>query len=494
MRISLNIKYLLSFLVFGLCCFLCISTVTSQLMMKNAVSSKADAFYREGLCLSDQYVVSYFEAPETRKNLSTVQSHLTSLDIYLNADIWLISRDGEVILDSGSSTVLAERRLIPEFNSVLPGGKYYMTGDFFGMYSEETLSVLIPVSHNYHVRGYIAIHTPMSVIVQEKEGYLMSFYITMILLLVMTFLFAAFHWLMICLPIYRMQKTAMEYALGNYNVPVRMNREDELGFLADTMDFMAESLKDHEEDQRKLISNISHDFRSPLTSIKGYIEAMLDGTIPFEMQEKCAEPSDDNICELYAATRNALYRAGKKTEILVNYNPKLHYFGEWWKQLYGESEGKDHKGIFPAAVDFSTDLHSMGQWIQDGERTIFETVISVEKAASTTVIPADDANLDGLNYIAGKRVDQVNKMAELGTRIAHVDGGVPNIRVSVPELSERYLGQLIYFFELSCGISGYLLGVNPFNQPGVEDYKRNMFALLEKPGYEEATKAIKAKL
>ena len=286
MRISLNIKYLLSFLVFGLCCFLCISTVTSQLMMKNAVSSKADAFYREGLCLSDQYVVSYFEAPETRKNLSTVQSHLTSLDIYLNADIWLISRDGEVILDSGSSTVLAERRLIPEFNSVLPGGKYYMTGDFFGMYSEETLSVLIPVSHNYHVRGYIAIHTPMSVIVQEKEGYLKSFYITMILLLVMTFLFAAFHWLMICLPIYRMQKTAMEYALGNYNVPVRMNREDELGFLADTMDFMAESLKDHEEDQRKLISNISHDFRSPLTSIKGYIEAMLDGTIPFEMQEK----------------------------------------------------------------------------------------------------------------------------------------------------------------------------------------------------------------
>ena len=219
----------------------------SQLMMKNAVSSKADAFYREGLCLSDQYVVSYFEAPETRKNLSTVQSHLTSLDIYLNADIWLISRDGEVILDSGSSTVLAERRLM---------------------------------------RGYIAIHTPMSVIVQEKEGYLMSFYITMILLLVMTFLFAAFHWLMICLPIYRMQKTAMEYALGNYNVPVRMNREDELGFLADTMDFMAESLKDHEEDQRKLISNISHDFRSPLTSIKGYIEAMLDGTIPFEMQEK----------------------------------------------------------------------------------------------------------------------------------------------------------------------------------------------------------------
>lgn len=286
MRISLNIKYLLSFLVFGLCCFLCISTVTSQLMMKNAVSSKADAFYREGLYLSDQYVVNYFETQETRKTLNTIQSHLASLSVYLEADIWLISRDGEVILDSGSSAVQTQRRMIPEFNSVLPGGKYYMTGDFFGMYQEDTLSVLIPVSHNYHVRGYIAVHTPMSVIVQEKEGYLISFYITMILLLIMTALFAAFHWLMICLPVYRMQKSAREYALGNYSMPICMNREDELGFLADTMDFMADSLKDHDEDQRKLISNISHDFRSPLTSIKGYIEAMLDGTIPFEMQEK----------------------------------------------------------------------------------------------------------------------------------------------------------------------------------------------------------------
>ena len=214
----------------------------------------------------------------------------------------------------------------------------------------------------------------------------------------------------------------------------------------------------------------------------------------FDMQHECLNEGEDNICELYAATRNCLYRAGKKTEILVNYNPKLHYFGEWWKQLYGESEGKDHKGIFPAAVDFSTDLHSMGQWIQDGERTIFETVISVEESAHEKAIPTDAANLDGLNYIAGKRVDEVNKMAELGTRIAHVDGGVPNIRIIVPELTEEYLGQLIYFFELSCGISGYILGVNPFNQPGVEAYKSNMFALLEKPGYEEATKAIQAKL
>ena len=206
-----------------------------------------------------------------------------------------------------------------------------------------------------------------------------------------------------------------------------------------------------------------------------------------------ADPAS-NAAMLYAETRNALYRAGKKIEILVNYNPKLHFFGEWWKQLYGESEGKDHKGIFPAAVDNSTDLHSMGQWIQDGERIIFETVLSVEESEHEKEIPADDANLDGLNYIAGLRVDQVNKMAELGTRLAHVDGGVPNMRITVPALEEKYLGQLIYFFEKACGISGYLLGVNPFNQPGVEAYKRNMFALLAKPGYEKETEAIKARL
>ncbi len=286
MRISLNLKYFLSFLFFGLCCFLCISTVTSRLMMENAVSAKASSFYQEGIYLSDQYVVNYFEEQENRKTLSAIRSHLASLDTYLNARIWLISRDGELILDSGDSGTVQERRVIPEFNSVLPGGKYYMTEDFFGMFSEQTLSVLIPVSHNYHVRGYIAIHTPMSVIVREKEGYLISFYITMILLLGLAFLFAAANWLMIILPIRRIRRGAGEYALGNYSVPIHMNREDELGFLADTMDFMAESLKDQEEDQRKLISNISHDFRSPLTSIKGYIEAMLDGTIPSEMQEK----------------------------------------------------------------------------------------------------------------------------------------------------------------------------------------------------------------
>ena len=228
-------------------------------------------------------------------------------------------------------------------------------------------------------------------------------------------------------------------------------------------------------------------------AVAGYnIDDLMNGAI--EMEKATAHPSDDNICEVYARMRNALYRAGKKIELLVNYDPKLHYFAEWWKQLYGESEGKDHKGIFPAAVDFTTDLHSMGQWIQDGERTIFETVLSVKKPAITHRVPEDAENLDGINYLAGKRIDEVNKMAELGTRIAHVEGGVPVMQIELDALKEHTLGQLIYFFERACGISGYILGVNPFNQPGVEAYKRNMFALLEKPGYEKETAAIKAKL
>ena len=210
------------------------------------------------------------------------------------------------------------------------------------------------------------------------------------------------------------------------------------------------------------------------------IRALIDGARAMEL---ATVSPDDNIAVEYAKTRNALYAAGKKIEILVNYNPKLHFLAEWWKQLYGESEGKDHKGIFPASVDNSTDLHSMGQWIQDGERTIFETVISVARQQHEVKIPADADNLDGLNYIAGKRIDQVNKMAELGTVIAHIDGGVPNIHITLPELSEYYLGEIIYFFEKACGISGYMLNVNPFNQPGVEAYKRNMFKLLKKPGY-----------
>ena len=216
-----------------------------------------------------------------------------------------------------------------------------------------------------------------------------------------------------------------------------------------------------------------------------------------DMEKACGKDVafEENPAAIYAATRQALYtQAGKKIEIVCNFQPKLHYFAEWWKQLYGESEGKDQKGIFPAACDFTTDLHSMGQWIQEGERSIFETVISVETPNEKLLFPHDDENLDGLNFLEGKRVDEVNKMAELGTRLAHVDGGVPNILVNVPELNAYYLGQLIYFFEKACGISGLLEEVNPFNQPGVEAYKKNMFALLNKPGYEAESKAIQERL
>ena len=201
------------------------------------------------------------------------------------------------------------------------------------------------------------------------------------------------------------------------------------------------------------------------------IEALVKGAADMEKLTAPEVPFDQNPAEQYAAVRNALYETGKKIEILVNFQPKLHYMNEWWKQLYGESEGKDLKGIFPAAVDFTTDLHSMGQWIQQGERTVFETVISVENAEHKVLFPHDDENLDGLNFLEGKRVDEVNKMAELGTQLAHVDGGVPNLKITMPEVSPYYIGQLFYFFERACGISGYMLGVNPFDQPGVEAYK-----------------------
>ena len=227
----------------------------------------------------------------------------------------------------------------------------------------------------------------------------------------------------------------------------------------------------------------------------GYdIEQLVKGAQDMEKQCDINVPFAENPCAVYAATRNALYASGKKIEILVNYQPKLHFVSEWWKQLYGESEGKDKKGIFPASVDFSTDLHSMGQWIQDGERTIFETVISIDKPNSSLVVPSDEENLDGLNFLAGKHIDEVNHKAELGTQLAHIDGGVPNIRISIPKLDEYNLGQLIYFFEKGCGVSGLLLKVNPFNQPGVEAYKKNMFALLNKPGYEAESKAIQERL
>ena len=225
------------------------------------------------------------------------------------------------------------------------------------------------------------------------------------------------------------------------------------------------------------------------------IDALINGAADMEKATALDVPFSQNPAAIYAAVRNVLYsQAGKKIEILVNYQPKLHFMSEWWKQLYGESEGKEGKGIFPASCDFTTDLHSMGQWIQEGERSIFETVVSVEAPNETVLFPNDDENLDGLNFLAGKRVDEVNKMAELGTRMAHVDGGVPNIRISVPQLNEYYVGQLIYFFEIGCGISGNVLGVNPFNQPGVEAYKKNMFALLNKPGYEAESAAMQKRL
>jgi glucose-6-phosphate isomerase len=224
------------------------------------------------------------------------------------------------------------------------------------------------------------------------------------------------------------------------------------------------------------------------------VRDLVAGAVDMEKASGAEVPFAENISAIYAATRNELYKSGKKIEILVNFHPKLHYIAEWWKQLYGESEGKEHKGIFPASVDLTTDLHSMGQWIQEGERSVFETVISVENPDRSVVVPADEANLDGLNFLAGKRVDEINKMAELGTSLAHVDGGVPNIRISIPEISAYTIGQLFYFFEKACGISGYLLGVNPFDQPGVEAYKKNMFALLNKPGFEKESEAIKARL
>ena len=206
------------------------------------------------------------------------------------------------------------------------------------------------------------------------------------------------------------------------------------------------------------------------------------------------EKFEDNEAMKYAAIRNILLRKGKSVEVLANYEPALHYIGEWWKQLYGESEGKDQKGIFPAAVDFTTDLHSMGQFIQDGARIMFETVMNVEEARETITIEKEAEDLDGLNYLAGKTMDFVNKSAMNGTILAHTDGSVPNLMIKIPKMDEFHLGQLFYFFEFACGVSGYILGVNPFNQPGVESYKKNMFALLGKPGYEEEREALLKRL
>lgn len=223
------------------------------------------------------------------------------------------------------------------------------------------------------------------------------------------------------------------------------------------------------------------------------IKAMLEGAL--EMEQALAVRSEENPAVQYAAMRNLLYsKYGKKVEIMVSYNPKFQYLSEWWKQLYGESEGKDGKGIFPASVTNTADLHSMGQFIQEGDRVMFETVVNIENANREVVIGEDPQNLDQLNFLAGKHVEHCNAMAQLGTKLAHIDGGVPQIEVSVERINEHNLGSLFYFFEFACGVSAYTLGVNPFNQPGVEAYKKNMFALLDKPGYEEASKAIRERL
>lgn len=224
------------------------------------------------------------------------------------------------------------------------------------------------------------------------------------------------------------------------------------------------------------------------------VRELIAGAAFMEKETAPSVPFEKNLAEIYAVTRNELYKKGKKIEILANFHPKLHYIAEWWKQLYGESEGKENKGIFNASVDFTADLHSMGQWIQEGERSIFETVISIAKPNLSLAVPSDEENLDGLNFLTGKNVDFVNKMAELGTQLAHVDGGVPNIKIELPELNAYSIGQLLYFFEKACGISGYILGVNPFDQPGVEAYKKNMFALLEKPGFEKESAEIKKRI
>lgn len=240
---------------------------------------------------------------------------------------------------------------------------------------------------------------------------------------------------------------------------------------------------------------------SVLTAV-GLLPIAVSGINIDEMMQGAADAREayatadlaSNDCYKYAAARNVLYNKGKAIEILVNYEPALHYFSEWWKQLYGESEGKDNKGLYPASVDFSTDLHSMGQYIQEGRRNIFETVINIEKPRREVVVESSEENIDGLNFLAGKTMDFVNKKAFQGTLLAHNDGGVPNIVVNVPEISPYYFGYMVYFFEKACGISAYLLGINPFDQPGVEAYKKNMFALLGKPGYENLKAELESRV
>ena len=269
-----------------------------------------------------------------------------------------------------------------------------------------------------------------------------------------------------------------------------------------------ESLRQGRKDRRKirpvhhqiqLVQNLFITGRTnphilPVAVAGADIKALVEGARMVENYSRAASNIHGNPIAMYAATRQALYQAGKTVEVMVNYEPRLFYFTEWFKQLYGESEGKENKGIFPAGVGFTTDLHSLGQYIQEGLRMMFETIVTVDKPNSQLAVPDANADLDQLNYIAGKRLHEVNRMAELGTILAHVDGGVPNIRIRIPEINAYNLGQLIYFFEMGCALSGYMLGVNPFDQPGVEAYKKNMFALLGKKGFEEQTATLRKRL
>ncbi|PVX52531.1 glucose-6-phosphate isomerase [Balneicella halophila] len=293
---------------------------------------------------------------------------------------------------------------------------------------------------------------------------------------------------------FRVLKALLEEQEGedasNYIVAITDKEKGALRTLADQKGYKTFVIPDNVGGRYSVLTPVG---LLPIACAGFDIKALIAGAK--EMQKHLLLTSfESNIAMQYAAFRNALYDEGKKLEILVNYHPKLANISEWWKQLYGESEGKDGKGIFPASVNFTTDLHSMGQYIQDGERTLFETVLSVALPNQEIAIPETEEDLDNLNYLAGKRLDDVNKSAEVATTLAHVDGGVPNFRIIIPRLDAYYLGQLIYFFEFACGLSGYMLGVNPFDQPGVEAYKKNMFALLGKPGFEDETEEINKRI
>ncbi|MDR2495904.1 MAG: glucose-6-phosphate isomerase [Tannerellaceae bacterium] len=288
-----------------------------------------------------------------------------------------------------------------------------------------------------------------------------------------------------------LEEQAGKAAARNRIVAITDARRGALRNLADYEDYKSFVIPDNVGGRFSVLTPVG---LLPIALAGINIHELMSGARYMEKKTGRATPLAENLAAQYAVARNFLYESGHKIEILANYHPKLHYLAEWWKQLYGESEGKENKGIFPAAVDLTTDLHSMGQWIQEGERSIFETVISVSAPNKRIAIPKDKDDFDGLNYLAGKRVDAVNKMAQLGTKLAHMDGGVPVLEITIPELTPYYIGELLYFFQKACGISGYMLGVNPFDQPGVEAYKRNMFALLNKPGFEAESEAIKARL